>query len=142
MTNFRIEEILPKDTYALRHEVLWPNMAKEFVMLDNDIDGIHYGVIKNQEVISVISVYIDESVAQFRKFATKPSEQGKGYGTHLLRHIISEIRKKNINRLWCNARIHKAAYYENFGMVRTPNKFVKQEVSFIVMEILFECNKS
>ncbi|WP_298517489.1 GNAT family N-acetyltransferase [uncultured Kordia sp.] len=133
--SIKIKEIHATETYHLRHQVMWPNKPQEFVMLDNDEEGIHFGLLKDSIIISVISLFIENNVAQFRKFATKISEQGNGYGSVLLTHVMNVVSKeKKIDKLWCNARVDKTLFYERFGMVQTTKKFSKGDIQYIIME--------
>ena len=69
-----IRAILAEETYNLRHEVMWSDKPQEFVILDNDDEGVHFGVWKNSEIIAVVSLFMKDNHAQFRKLATKVSE--------------------------------------------------------------------
>ncbi|WP_280115298.1 hypothetical protein [Flavobacterium fluviatile] len=39
-----IKSIRPSDTWQIRHEVMWPGKPLEFVQLDEDESGLHFGV--------------------------------------------------------------------------------------------------
>lgn len=136
-----ITEISSEQTYLLRREVMWPNKPIEFIMLENDNKGVHFGLYCGDNIISVISLFVEEEGAQFRKFATALSEQGKGYGSILLNHIISVALDKKINRLWCNARLDKISFYEKFGMKRTDHSFMKSGIEYVIMERVFSDDK-
>lgn len=115
---------------------MWPNKPFDYIKLEADEKGRHYGLFVNKELVSVISLFIDEKDmdAQFRKFATLASYQGKGYGTALIKHLFSELAPLNVERIWCNARIHKAEFYERFGMTQTEETFFKGEIEYVVMK--------
>ncbi len=129
-----IRQISAKETYTLRHQVMWPNMPLEYVILSNDNEGIHFGLSKDKTIIAVISLFIKDDSAQFRKFATKNSEQGNGYGTLLLRHLMDYVSNKKIDKLWCNARADKTSFYKKFGMLETAKTFIKGDINYIIME--------
>jgi predicted GNAT family N-acyltransferase len=133
----KIKEIPAQDTYKLRHQVMWADKSVEFIMLLNDDEGLHYGLLKDSVIISVVSLFIKDKDAQFRKFATKVSEQGNGYGTLLLNHLMTVVREKNVKKLWCNARADKTSFYERLGMVQTPKTFTKAGIDYIIMEKIF-----
>lgn len=76
-----IKEIVAKETWVLRHRVMWPDENIAYVKLPEDNKGTHYGLFKDSELISVISVFFHNGEAQFRKFATETKEQGFGYGS-------------------------------------------------------------
>ncbi|HDZ05923.1 MAG TPA: GNAT family N-acetyltransferase [Maribacter sp.] len=115
---------------------MWPNKSIDYVKLPNDIEGRHYGLFLNEKLISVISLFITDTEAQFRKFATIKEYQGKGYGSLLLQEIIGVAKNENLSKIWCNARQNKTDFYTKFGMVSTNRTFVKGAVDFVIMESL------
>lgn len=131
-----IRQITAKDTWAIRHQVMWPDKPFDYVKLEEDEQGLHFGVYDGNELVSVISLFMDGDEAQFRKFATRTEVQGRGYGTALLRHLASEARIYAIRRLWCNARTAKAAFYEKAGFHKTDKTFKKDGMDYVVMEKL------
>lgn len=135
--SIKIKKIHAQETHDIRHQVMWPNKPKEFVILSNDDEGLHFGLWKNSDIVSVVSLFTKDGSAQFRKFATKASEQGNGYGTLLLNHLMHVISKQKIQKLWCNARVDKASFYEKFGMFQTSKNFTKEGVKYVIMEKIF-----
>lgn len=129
-----ITEISARETYDLRHRVMWPDRPLSYIQLEEDEKGIHYGLWKEGKLISVISLFIKNEEAQFRKFATEVSEQGKGYGSRLLQHLLDETSNKNVKRIWCNARIDKTFFYRKFGMTETSDTFWKGGIEYRIME--------
>ena len=137
MEGIEIKSISPEETYDLRHRVMWPDHPREFIKLPEDGIGIHFGLFVSNKLISVISLFISNEDAQFRKFATADSEQGKGYGSQLLRHIIEYSLTNGIQRLWCNARVDKTLFYKNFGFKETKVMYNKGGIDFIILERKF-----
>lgn len=134
MLDIRISEIKVEDTWDIRHRVMWPEMPFDFVKIDNDSEGKHYGLFVDDRLTSIVSLFVTNNEAQFRKFATEVVEQGKGYGTKLLEFIISEVENMNIAKLWCNARVDKTKYYERFGLMKTDKTYVKGGIDFVILE--------
>jgi predicted GNAT family N-acyltransferase len=132
--SIEIREIQAQETHNLRQRVMWPDRPLEFVMLSNDEEGVHYGLLKDSNLISVMSLFMKDNEAQFRKFATLTSEQSNGYGTLLLDHIMTVVAIENIEKLWCNARADKTSFYERFGMSQTSKRFIKGGIDYIIME--------
>jgi|TARA_B110000093_G_scaffold134440_1_gene143920 predicted GNAT family N-acyltransferase len=85
-------------------------------------------------MISVISLFVVDKEAQFRKFATLSDYQGKGFGSILLKEIMSIVKQSPINKVWCNARTDKSNYYSKFGMTVTDKSFVKGGIEYVIME--------
>lgn len=134
MSHTIIREIQASDTWALRQQVMWPDRPISYVMLEDDPVGTHYGLYQDKLLISVISVFVRNGEAQFRKFATLASEQGKGYGTRLLSYLFEQLYGQQVHRIWCNARADKAEFYRHFGMVPTDQTFTKGGIAYVIME--------
>ena len=130
-----IKEITAEMTWPLRHEVMWPEMPFDFIQLPEDSKGTHFGLFIDTSLVSIVSLFeTDIGVAQFRKFATKENQQGKGYGTKLLSYLLKFAQKEGFHTLWCNARVDKTAYYKNFGLLETDKTYVKQNIKFVILE--------
>lgn len=133
----KILEIPVYKVLEIRHTVMWPTKPIDYVRLPNDEEGRHFGLYINDELVSVISLFIENSQAQFRKFATLEKHQGKGYGTILLNEIMSIAQENKLSKIWCNARVEKSSFYEKFGMKATDKTFEKGGVSYVIMEKAF-----
>ena len=129
-----IKKIPYESTWPIRHQVMWPDMPYDFVKLPEDEQGLHYGLFVADELVAIVSAFVTEREAQFRKFATLESQQGKGYGTTLLRYLFEELSQQGITKIWCNARTEKSAFYERFEMSKTEKTYVKGGVDFVIME--------
>ncbi|WP_432664928.1 GNAT family N-acetyltransferase [Wukongibacter baidiensis] len=128
-----IVRINAEDTWEIRHKVMWPNEDIDFVKMENDDRGIHYGIIEDKTIVSVISLFINEGKAQFRKFATLEKRQGMGYGSKLLSYVLEEAAKLGVRYIWCNARKEKAGFYRKFGLAETEKTFKKKGNEYVVM---------
>lgn len=133
-----IETVGLEQVLEIRREVMWPDKPISFVSVLGDEEAIHLGVIVNGAVVSVISIFIQNQEAQFRKFATLIPYQRKGYGTTLLKYVFEYLKSKQIKRVTCNARVEKADFYASFGMKRTPVTFQKEQLAYVVMEKILE----
>lgn len=129
-----IREVGLEEVWKLRHEVMWPGKELDFVKLDDDPDGLHYGLFAGETLVSVISLFLDEDGAQFRKFATLRQEQGKGYGSALLAYTLAEAVKHGAKRIWCNARATKVDFYKKFGLHETGRGFEREGVGYAILE--------
>lgn len=134
MKKIEIKKIPAEETLDLRHRVMWPDHSIEFVQLPEDNEGEHFGLFKSNVLISVVSLFIQNGEAQFRKFATETSEQGKGYGSHLLSYLMEYTLSKKIHRIWCNSRVNKSSYYKRFGLTKTEITYTKGGIEFVVLE--------
>ncbi|MEY4540918.1 MAG: hypothetical protein RLZZ306_2675 [Bacteroidota bacterium] len=133
----KIKNIQASETWDLRHRVMAPNRPFDSIKLPKDDDGFHFGLFKEEKLISVISLFIENDVAQFRKFATEILEQNKGYGSILLNHIIEESIKNNVKNLWCNARMTALGFYEKFGFKAVSETWMDSYIEYVKMERRF-----
>lgn len=130
----RIVNISAETTWPIRHRVMWPDFPLDFVKLKNDGDGKHFGIFTNGKIVSCISMFIEGDSAQFRKLATQPEYQRKGCASLLIKHVIHICYQMQVKRVWCNARIDKTHFYQNFGLTKTNEFFTKADLEFVVME--------
>ncbi|WP_299125069.1 GNAT family N-acetyltransferase [uncultured Tenacibaculum sp.] len=136
--NIQIKPIKTKDVLPIRHKVMWPNMPINYVSIENDKDARHFGLFINEELVSVISLFVKNKQAQFRKFATLTKYQGLGYGSFLLKHIITLVKEEKLKKLWCNARVEKSKFYTKFNLKVTDKRFVKGGIDYVIMETFFQ----
>lgn len=127
-------EIKAADTWLLRHRVMWPDKPFDYVKLEEDEFGRHFGLMENDELRSVVSVFVHGNKAQFRKFATASDHQGRGLGSKLLSFVISKLEEEGIAIIWCNARVEKYAFYQKFGLSTTNQTFTKGGIDYVIME--------
>lgn len=130
-----IKTIKASDTWQIRHEVMWPDQPFEFVQLEEDELGYHFGVFEEDKIVSIVSCFIEGKEMQFRKLATLEEYQGKGIASYLLKHILEFAKNKDIQKVWCNARSNKKSFYEKIGLTDTHKIFIKAGQEFTIMEI-------
>ncbi|MCC3359285.1 GNAT family N-acetyltransferase [Bacillus sp. REN16] len=129
-----ITTIDKEKAWEIRHKVMWPDKDFDYIKVKDDDVGIHFGLLEQDKLISVISLFINNKEAQFRKFATLQNEQGKGYGSRLIDYVIKEAKDRNLEKIWCNARQNKIGFYKKFGLQETNVTFTKGGKSYVIME--------
>ncbi|WP_187355239.1 GNAT family N-acetyltransferase [Paenibacillus tengchongensis] len=130
--------LVPQEAaWKLRHEVMWPEREPEYVRIDGDESAEHYGLLDGERLVSVVSLFREGEAAQFRKFATLESEQGKGYGSRLLEHVLAAAAAAGAQRIYCNARSSKIGFYKKFGLAATEERFHKGGKEYVIMERWF-----
>ena len=135
MQEARIEQIRFDLTWHIRHEVMYPDLPFEAIKLDNDPDGLHFGLYTDDQLTVVVSLFKVGEAYQFRKFATRVGAQGKGYGTLLLKHIIGYVKDIGAEKLWCNARVSAIGFYSKFGFKETDQRSWSNGIDFVIMEL-------
>lgn len=125
-----IQPISAEQTYALRHAVLWPDKPFDYVKIDTDPEGHHYGAFRDRALVAVISLFVTGTEARFRKFATQPNQQRQGIGTLLLNYVMDEARRLGADTIWCDARLDAADFYRRFGMEAVSDVFYKGPIPY------------
>jgi len=118
----RIIKLKAEDTYSIRKQVLRKNMTLSHKMKgDHDSDVLHLGVYERDKLVCIGSfmkaVRTDLSGRQYqlRGMATSDGAQGKGYGKLLLQEAEAILKNKNIDIIWCNARVVAIDFYRKMG---------------------------
>lgn len=128
-----IRKISAEQTWGLRQKVMWPTKSIEYVKLQEDDQGVHYGGFIENRIISVVSVFYQDKQAQFRKFATCLQQQKHGYGTQLLQYILSEAKDMGVDTIWCHARADKVHFYQRFGLRPMGEYFERDGKKYVRM---------
>lgn len=130
-----IQEIDWQTALPIRHKVLWPNKSESFCKVNGDETALHYGIFVNAKLVSVASIYINGKSARLRKFATLPDFQGQGLGSRLIIDILNQLKERNIEILWCDARTTAVGFYQKLGMKQQGKEFDKSGILYIKMQI-------
>jgi GNAT superfamily N-acetyltransferase len=133
--NAVVEQIFPSLTWRIRHEVMYPDHPLDFVKLENDFGGMHFGLYLNHELTGVVSLFINGEEAQFRKLAVLQKEQGKGLGKQLMEYLIDFCKAQHIKLLWCNARVNAQDFYFKLGFTPTNQTYTAAGYDFVRLEL-------
>ncbi|CAL2092119.1 N-acetyltransferase domain-containing protein [Tenacibaculum sp. 190524A05c] len=128
-----VKKITAQDTYPLRIEVLRKNidLPHEF---EGDIDDstIHVGVYDENQIVC-IGTFMENGIDdlkgkqyQLRGMASSPEARGKGYGKLLLSFATNELKKLNVDFLWCNAREVAVKFYEKNEFIIIGERFINK----------------
>ena len=126
----QIKKISAEETYAIRLEVLRKNIPLPYKMKgDFSITTFHLGAFKNGALIAVSSYMhvVNSSFKgnqyQLRGMATLKEYQGCGVGKQMLQEAFFILKEKQVNYLWCNARVNTVEFYKKQGLQIQGNLF-------------------
>lgn len=134
MNDYVIKEVPLPQVWDMRRRIMYPDQSVESMKLPDDAEGSHQGLWINETPVSIVSLFKRGTEWQFRKFATETALQGQGLGTILLQHVLDEAEAGDVVRIWCNARVNAAPFYERFGFSCTGEPWQKHGIDFIKME--------
>lgn len=122
------------DVLPLRHQVLWPEKPFEYVKVPEDESADHFAIFEHEKIVCVISLFEDETGLRFRKFATDPTYQNRGYGSAMMRFVVKYARERGYARLWCDARTDALRFYEKFDFRKFSEVFYKGDIPYFKIE--------
>ena len=121
----KVEIIDASLTRPLRHLVLWPHIAKQedcIIDIDQREDAIHLATYDAQNIVSIGSLFAMtspkisfEKQYRLRAMATHPDYRGMNCGKLLVEKAIQILKEKQMEVLWCDARIGAVGFYQSLG---------------------------
>lgn len=137
----KVEFISADQALDLRTRILRPNQAIENCMYKGDHlpSSFHLGVLldgndesRTTDKILSNGSFIQEAHAEFpsaknayrlRGMATDTQFQKQGLGKLIIESALIELKKRNCDLLWFNARTSAESFYKKFGFVAIENIF-------------------
>lgn len=117
--------IQSKQTYPLRLEVLWQhknNLEECGLDIDEIETTFHVGAFKNGELVSVGTFLVQQNEKfeekyqyRLRAMATSPKVRGENFGKEVIDFALKELKIREVELLWCDAREVAIGFYEKMG---------------------------
>ena len=102
---------------------------------ENEETQYHFGIFeKNKLLACLVAKPVNDKVVQLRQMAVLPEYQGKGIGEVLMESTESELRGRDYNQIWLNARIEVERFYQNLGYKAVGNEFMEVTIPHVKME--------
>ena len=125
-----VEKISAADTLSIRQQVLRPNWTIDQCNFEGDQDEttFHIGAFQDGALIGIATMMRDSSAEltaidtdqyRLRGMAVLPEYRDQGVGRSILDECIQEVRQRECNLFWCNARIKAARFYTAAGFSKT-----------------------
>ena len=122
--NPKIKKVDADKIRPLRHLELrkGEDFSTTLYLRDNDYETLHMACFIDQKIVACATFYpeISEKSSfgiqyRLRGMATNYAFQRKGYATLLMRESIKELKKRDCDMLWCNARLVAVDFYKSIG---------------------------
>ena len=89
---------------------------------DYEVDTFHMACIVDEKIVTCASFYPEKSIKiisdnayRLRGMATASNFQRKGYATDLMSESFKELKNRNCDVVWCNARLVAVDFYKSAG---------------------------
>lgn len=134
--SLRFARLSADQVRPLRTRVLRPHLRppEQCVFAQDDLpDTAHFGLLNEQAEVVAVGTFFPAECAQFpgepavqlRGMCVAPALQGQGLGSRLLEGALGPLALlvPGARRVWCNARMSAAPFYEKLGFQRVGEPF-------------------
>ena len=117
-----IKKIDAEEIRSLRHSEL--RKGQDFIetsyLKDHDRSTFHMACIIDNRAVSCATFYPEKSIKtqsrnayRLRGMVTDINFQRKGYASELMKESFKELKKRQCDMLWCNARLVAIDFYNS-----------------------------
>ncbi len=119
-----IRKVDAKKVRPLRHSELrkGQDFSTTSYLEDYEVDTFHMACIVDEKIVTCASFYPEKSIKiisdnayRLRGMATASNFQRKGYATDLMSESFKELKNRNCDVVWCNARLVAVDFYKSAG---------------------------
>lgn len=129
----KVQTITAEQTIDLRSRILRPGQSLDICRYSEDQfpTTFHLGIIENNRVICN-GTFIQQGHVHFpnanrpyrlRGMAADQNFQGRGLGSCLLTEALIQLKKKDCDLIWFNARVSAEGFYEKLGFQKIEEIF-------------------
>ena len=117
---------------CLRHTELrkGQDFSTTSYLKDYEIDTFHIACILDYKIVTCATFYPEKSIKiksdnayRLRGMATDSRFTRKGYASNLMGESFKELKKRDCDMVWCNARLVAVDFYKSVGFKITGELF-------------------
>ena len=117
---------------SLRHSELrkGQDFSTTSYLKDYEIDTFHIACIVDDKIVTCATFYPEKSIKiksdnayRLRGMATDSRFTRKGYASNLMGESFKELKKRDCDMVWCNARLVAVDFYKSVGFKITGELF-------------------
>jgi ribosomal protein S18 acetylase RimI-like enzyme len=138
-TQFQVEikKVFAEEVRPLRHSELRKeqDFSTTSYIEDYEVGTFHMAYIIDKKIVTCASYYPEKSMKiksdnayRLRGMATDSNFQRKGYARDLMNESFKELKKKDCDMVWCNARLGAVDFYKSVGFKITGDLFDIAEI--------------
>ena len=125
-TQFQVEikKVVAEEVRPLRHSELrkGQDFSTTSYIEDYEAGTFHMACIVDEKIVTCASYYSEKSIKiksnrayRLRGMATDSNFQRKGYASDLMQESFKELKKRDCDMVWCNARLGAVDFYKSVG---------------------------
>ena len=117
---------------SLRHSELrkGQDFSTTSYLKDYELGTFHMAYISNEKIVTCATFYPEKSIKiksdnayRLRGMATDSRFTRKGYASNLMAESFKELKKRDCDMVWCNARLVAVDFYKSVGFKITGDLF-------------------
>ena len=117
---------------SLRHSELrkGQKFSTTSYLMDYEVDTFHMACIVDDKIVTCATFYPEKSIKiksdnayRLRGMATDSNFQRKGYASDLMEESFKELKNRDCDMVWCNARLVAVDFYKSVGFKITGELF-------------------
>ena len=119
-----IRKVEAKKVRPLRHSELrkGQDFSTTSYIEDYEAGTFHMACIVDEKIVTCASYYPEKSIKiksnrayRLRGMATDSNFQRKGHASDLMEESFKELKKRDCDMVWCNARLGAVDFYKSVG---------------------------
>ena len=119
-----INKVDAEKVRPLRHSELrkGQDFSTTSYLEDYEVDTFHMACIVDENIVTCATFYPEKSIKiksdnayRLRGMATDSNFQRKGYATDLMNESFKELKNRDCDMVWCNARLVAVDFYKSVG---------------------------
>ena len=119
-----IKKVFAEEVRPLRHSELrkGQDFSTTSYIEDYEESTFHMACIVDEKIVTCASYYPEKSIKikskrayRLRGMATDSNFQRKGYASDLMQESFKELKKRDCDMVWCNARLGAVDFYKSVG---------------------------
>ena len=133
-TQFQVEikKVDAEEVRPLRHSELrkGQDFSTTSYIEDYEVGTFHMACIVDEKIVTCASYYPEKSIKiksnmayRLRGMATDSNFQRKGYASDLMQESFKELKQRDCDVVWCNARLGAVDFYKSVGFKITGDLF-------------------
>ena len=132
-----ISKVDTEKVRPLRHSELrkGQDFSTTSYLKDYEEDTFHMACIVDEKIVTCATFYPEKSskiksdnTYRLRGMATDSNFQRKGYARDLMNESFKELKNRDCDMVWCNARLAAVDFYKSSGFKITGEKFDIAEI--------------
>ena len=132
-----IRKVNAEKIRPLRHSELrkGQDFSTTYYLKDYEEDTFHIACIVDEKIVTCATFYPEKSTKiksenayRLRGMATDFTFQRKGYASDLMAESFKELKKRDCDMVWCNARLVAVDFYKSVGFKITGELFDIAEI--------------